>query len=73
MRYFSEKDADNGRIWVRKFLNVFEGELTLGWSEVDTMITDLKALEKDFNDAMMPHYSVKDFSAEVRAGRNAWS
>ena len=29
--------------------------------------------KKDFNDAMMPQYSVRDFSAEVRAGRNAWS
>ena len=72
LRYFWEKDADHGRFWVRKFLQVFEGELTLGWSEVDTATVDINALEKDFNDAMMPHYSVKDFSAAVRAARNAW-
>ena len=72
LRYFWEKDAEQGRVHVRKFLQVFEGELTLGWSEVDTQTIDIKTLEKDFNDAMMPHYSVKDFSAAVRAGRNAW-
>ena len=72
LRYFWEKDADQGRFWVRKFLQVFEGELTLGWSEVDTSAVDIRALEKDFNDAMMPQYSVKDFSAAVRAARNAW-
>lgn len=73
LRYFWEKDAAQGRFWVRKFLQVFEGELTLGWSEVDSSAVNLDILEKDFNDAMMPHYSVRDFSAEVRAGRNAWS
>ena len=72
LKYFSEKHAAQGRFWVRKFLQVFEEELTLGWSEVDTTTVDLNALEKDFNDAMMPPYSVKDFSADVRKGRNAW-
>ena len=72
LNYFWEKDAVQGRFWVRKFLQVFEGELVLGWSEVDSTAVNLNILEESFNDAMMPHYSVRDFSADVRAGRNAW-
>ena len=72
LKYFWEKDTDQGRPHVRKFLQVFEGDLILGWSEVDTQTINIKTLEKDFNDAMMPPYSVKDFSVAVRAGRNAW-
>lgn len=72
LNYFWEKDAPQGRQHVRTFLQVFEGELTLGWSEVDIGRIDIKALEKEFNDALMPPYSVKDFSAEVKAGKNAW-
>ena len=72
LNYFWEKDSVLGRFWVRKFLQVFEGELVFGWSEVDSNAVSLGILEKDFNDAMMPHYSVRDFSADVRAGRNAW-
>lgn len=72
MRYFSEKNSRSGRISVRTFLTVFEGELTLVWSEIDTTALDIGQLEKDFNDAMMPPYSRRDFSAEVRASRSAW-
>ncbi len=72
LEYFLEKDSEKGRPWVRKFLQVFDGELSFGWSPVDINKFDLRTLEKDFNDAMMPHYSVKDFSADVLAGRNAW-
>ena len=72
LEYFREKDAANGRYWVRKFLHVFEGELVFGWSEFNSNPAKLNILEKDFNDAMMPQYSVRDFSADVRAGRNAW-
>ena len=72
MRYFSEKDAKEGRLSVRRFLHVFEGELTLVWSEIDTTAFDIKQMERDFNDAMMPPYSRRDFSAEIRAARSAW-
>lgn len=69
--YLKEKDNDRGRIPVRKFLNVFDGELLFGWVIVeDTSI--LSQLEKDFNDAMMPPYSIKDFSAKVRGEKSAW-
>lgn len=70
--YVLERDAENGRFWVRKFLNVFDGELTFAWSEVDLELVNIDQLERDFNDAMMPPYSRRDFSADVRAGRNAW-
>lgn len=72
MKYFSEKDARGGRLAVRKFLHVFEGDLTLVWSDIDPAVFDIIQLEKDFNDAMMPPYSRRDFSAEVRAARGAW-
>ena len=72
MRYFSEKNAKDGRLSVRRFLHVFEGELTLVWSEIDMTMFDIKQLEKDFNDAMMPPYSRRDFSAELRDARGAW-
>ena len=72
MNYFSEKNSRTGRTSVRKFLNVFEGELTLVWSEIDTTALDIGQLERDFNDAMMPPYSRRDFSAEVRGSRSAW-
>ncbi len=69
--YLREKDKDNGRTHVRKFLNVFEGNLCFGWVIVeDTSV--LNQLEKDFNDAMMPPYSIKDYSAKVLKGKNAW-
>lgn len=71
-QYFSERDSENGRLWVRKFLKVFDGELSFGWSPVDIGKFNLRKLEKDFNDAMMPQYSRRDFSAAVLAARNAW-
>lgn len=71
-KYFQEQHAAWGRRHVRFFLTVFEGDLTFAWAEVDPTTLDLYSLEKEFNDAMMPHYSVKDFSADVRAGKNLW-
>ena len=71
-RYFRERDNPHGRPAVRRFLNVFAGELTFAWAAVDCSAVDLGDLEKDFNDAMMPPYSKRDFSARVRAERGAW-
>ena len=51
---------------------MFKGELTFAWAEVDPNEQDLVLLEKEFNDAMMPYFSKKDFSADVRAGKDAW-
>lgn len=69
--YLHEKDNDKGRTSAKKFLNVFDGELLFGWVIVeDTSI--LSQLEKDFNDAMMPPYSIRDYSAKVRGERSAW-
>ncbi len=69
--YFREQSSARGRLHVRAFLSVFEGELTFAWTEVDRNI-DLRSLEKEFNDAMMPYYSVRDFSAGILAGRRLW-
>jgi len=70
--YLVEKDNDEGRIYVRKFLKVFEGELDFAWAIVDPKVYDLRQLEKDMNGAMMPPYSRKDFDAKVRGERAAW-
>lgn len=73
LEYFRERDAEGGRKWVRKFLLVFDGELSFAWSPIDIEVYDIDELERQFNDAMMPPYSVKDLSADVKAGRYAWS
>lgn len=70
--YFREQHSKRGRLHVRVFLSVFESDLTFAWAEVDPTTIDLSSMEQEFNDAMMPHYSVKDFSAEVRARRRLW-
>lgn len=70
--YFREQHSARGRRHVRMFLSVFEGELTFAWTEVDPATIDLRSLEKEFNDAMLPHYSVKDFSADILAARRLW-
>lgn len=70
--YFGERDSRYGRPAVRKFLNVFAGELTFAWAPVDTSSVNLKRLEEEMNDAMMPPYSKRDFSVNVRSERGAW-
>ena len=70
--YFGERDSSHGRPAVRKFLSVFAGELTFAWAPADPLRIDLKRLEEEMNDAMMPPYSKRDFSASVRFERGAW-
>ena len=72
MNYFWERDSEEGREHIRLFLKAFKGELSLGWSEVDPTVVDLKALEREFNDAMMPPYSHKDFTADVGTKKRPW-
>ena len=70
--YVREQNRENGRPWVKKFLKVFQGELSFGWTIVENSTNNLSTLEKEFNDAMMPPYSIRNFSAEVSAERNMW-
>lgn len=71
-QYMQEKTKPDGRVGVKKFLNVFEGELVFRWAVVDEPKATLRVLERALNDALMPAYSIRDFSAEVKAGKDAW-
>lgn len=70
--YLLERDDPAGRRHVRKFLNVFDGELTFMCTEFDGDYDALVATERALLDAVMPAYSDSGYSADVRAGRGAW-
>ncbi|HEY0034197.1 MAG TPA: hypothetical protein VGB81_13100, partial [Devosia sp.] len=70
--YLREQHDPTGRQHVRKFLNVFEGELSFMCTEFNGPYAQLVATERALLDAMMPAYSDSGYSAEVRAGRGAW-
>lgn len=70
--YLVERNAKDGRIHVRKFLNVFWGEVEFAYAELQVDKDGLRAIEQRLNDALMPTYSRRDFSAAVRRQRAAW-
>lgn len=70
--YLIEKDKDGGRVHVRKFLNVFWGEVAFAFAPHDVDAAARRNIEKQLNDALMPPYSIKDFTAEVKAAKGAW-
>jgi hypothetical protein len=76
--YLVEKNSKTGRDHVKKFLKVFEDEVRFAfaeWPSSSPPVTKpgLRAVEKELNDALMPQYSRKDFSAAVKAKIGAWS
>lgn len=70
--YLREVKNPNGRFHVRKFLLVFAGEINFCFAPFDTDKDGLRTIEKKLNDALMPPYSRRDFSAEVKAAIGAW-
>lgn len=70
--YIVERNAHDGRVHVRKFLNVFWGEVEFAYAELQADKDGLRAVEQRLNDALMPTYSRRDFSAQVRQRRAAW-
>lgn len=70
--YVTEKNSPNGRYHVRKFLHVFAGETVFTFAQYDADKADLRRIEKKLNDALMPPYSHRDYSAEVKAAKGAW-
>ena len=70
--YVTEKNSAKGRLHVRKFLKVFEGEAAFAYAPYVADKDDRMTIEKKLNDALMPPYSRRDFSADVKAGRGAW-
>jgi hypothetical protein len=71
-QYLIERNSDRGRKQVRKFLNVFWGEAEFCFAEHAADKQRLREIEKALNDSLLPPYSLRDFSAEVKASRNAW-
>jgi len=72
-QYLAENVSQKGRVHVRKFLMVFDTYLQFFYTPHKADRKALEAIEKELNDALMPHYSRKDFSAETKKKRNAWS
>lgn len=70
--YLREQNEQSGRVHVRKFLNVFEGELMFMCTEFAGNHQEVLDTERALLDAMMPAYSDSGYSAEVRAGKGAW-
>lgn len=66
------REQEEGRVHVRKFLNVFRGELTFTCTSFRGDKDIVKSIETALLDALMPAYSDSGFSADVRAGRGAW-
>jgi hypothetical protein len=65
-----EKSGKRRHVW--EFLNKWSGHLSFHYVPVDPQTQDLEAIEKTLNDALMPPYSVNDFSAEIKAQKKAW-
>jgi hypothetical protein len=70
--YVREKDDPNGRGTVKKFLTVFEGEVSFYFAPWHVKPKKLLDTEKLLNDALMPPYSSRDFTATTGAQRRAW-
>jgi hypothetical protein len=70
--YIREKSSPKGRVQVRKFLNVFSGEVAFAFAPYASDTATRRSVEKELNDALMPPYSQKDFSAEVKRKKAAW-
>ena len=70
--YLREQHDDLGRVRVRKFLNVFEGELYFSCTPFSGTPAQVKEIETDLHNALMPAYSDVGYSAEIRQKRQAW-
>lgn len=70
--YLREQNDPGGRVRVRKFLNVFEGELYFSCTPFNGTAAQVKEVETDLHNALMPAYSDIGYSAEVRQKRQAW-
>ncbi|TIL65609.1 hypothetical protein [Mesorhizobium sp.] len=72
IEYISEEDHDTGRVRVRKFLKVFQGELHFAAAAFQGTHDEIMTLETAAMEALMPVYSDLGFKAETRAKRSAW-
>lgn len=70
--YLVEKNDPYGRLTVREMLTVFSGEVAFAYALFAGERAERLQIEKQLNDALMPWYGVKDFSAGVKRGRRPW-
>lgn len=69
--YLKEKKTGKRRhVW--EFLNKWSGHLSFHYVPVDPAAENLETLEQTLNDALLPPYSVNDFSVEIKARKKAW-
>ncbi len=69
--YLKEKKTGKRRhVW--EFLNKWSGHLHFHFAPLDPKTNDLEDVEKNLNDALMPPYSVNDFTLEIKAQKKAW-
>lgn len=70
--YLREENSARGRIRIRKFLKVFKGELLFFYTDFHGTSAEVKEIETELHDALMPPYSDVGFSADVREPRGAF-
>jgi len=69
--YFREK-AGGKRLHVWWFLNKWDGCVIFSFVPLNPKAINLLQIESKLNDALMPPYSIKDFSPEIRARKKLW-
>lgn len=65
-----KKRPKRKHVW--EFLNKWDGSLIFYFAPADPNAVDLLQLEALLNDALVPPYSIQDFSPEVRARKDIW-
>jgi hypothetical protein len=70
--YLKEEHSERGRVRVRKFIKAFQGELLFFYTDFHGTSAEVKEIETELHDALMPPYSDVGFSAEVRESRGAF-
>jgi len=69
--YYQEKSRPK-RMAVFEFLNKWQRCLFFHFAPVDPALADLLTIESTLNDSLMPPYSERDFSPEVRTRKKIW-
>ncbi|EPA9172612.1 hypothetical protein ACQ8AN_000044 [Acinetobacter baumannii] len=68
---FGEYLRESGkRLRIFQMINNWEGNLYFYYSEIPDTSIDLKVLEKQFNNTVMPPFSQFDFSADIKLAKS---
>lgn len=70
--YFRERDRmKRPHIW--EILNKWNGVLFFHFAAIESSGKMIKTIEQKLNDALLPPYSIGDFSANIRQAKRIWS